>query len=127
VEKGVMKLIVFNGKDFSYWKNQTRNYLLSHGSAIWEIVREAYVIPTTIENATQGELQMYENNYKALNIITTALGKNVYDHVSHTLKLLIMFGLSFATLMRAFLNLSHLVWTLTIDNIKPFLRNLESS
>jgi hypothetical protein len=83
VEKGVMKLIVFNGKDFSYWKNQTRNYLLSHGSAIWEIVREAYVIPTTIENATQGELQMYENNYKALNIITTALGKNVYDHVSY--------------------------------------------
>jgi hypothetical protein len=26
---------------------------------------------------------MYENNYKALNLITTALGRNVYDCVSH--------------------------------------------
>jgi hypothetical protein len=32
---------------------------------------------------TQGELQMYENNYKALNLITTALGRNVYDRVAH--------------------------------------------
>jgi hypothetical protein len=24
-----------------------------------------------------------EDNYKALNLITTALGRNVYDHVSH--------------------------------------------
>jgi hypothetical protein len=28
-------------------------------------------------------LQRYENNYKALNLITTALGRNVYDRVSH--------------------------------------------
>jgi hypothetical protein len=41
------------------------------------------VIPATLENATQGELQRYENNYRALNLITVALGRNVYDHVSH--------------------------------------------
>jgi hypothetical protein len=41
------------------------------------------VIPTTLDNATQGELQRYENNYKTLNLITTALCRNVYDHVSH--------------------------------------------
>jgi hypothetical protein len=41
------------------------------------------VIPTTLDNATQGELTRYENNYKALNLITTALGSNVYDRVSH--------------------------------------------
>jgi hypothetical protein len=46
--------------------------------------------------------------------------------VSHTLKLLMMFGLSFAILMRALVKLSHLVSTLTIGNIKYFLRNLES-
>jgi hypothetical protein len=37
----------------------------------------------TLENATQGELLRYENNYKAFNLITTALGRNVYDRVSH--------------------------------------------
>jgi hypothetical protein len=41
------------------------------------------VIPAMLDNVTQGELQRYENNYKALNLITTALGRNVYDRVSH--------------------------------------------
>jgi hypothetical protein len=41
------------------------------------------VIPATLDNATHGELQMYENNYKALNLITTVHGRNVYDRVAH--------------------------------------------
>jgi hypothetical protein len=83
MEKGVVKLGVFNGEDFSYCKNRTKNYLLSQGRAIWEIVQTRYVILTTLENATHGELQRYENNYKALNLITTALGRNVYDRLLH--------------------------------------------
>jgi hypothetical protein len=35
-----------------------------------------------LENATQVELQRYENNYKAVNLITTALGRNV-DETAH--------------------------------------------
>jgi hypothetical protein len=41
------------------------------------------VIPDTLNHATQGGLQRYENNYKALNLITTALGRNVYDRIAH--------------------------------------------
>jgi hypothetical protein len=41
------------------------------------------VIPATLNNATQVELQRYKNNYKALNLITTALVRNVYDRVAH--------------------------------------------
>jgi hypothetical protein len=41
------------------------------------------VIPDTLEHATQGELQRYENNYKILNLITTALARNMYDRVAH--------------------------------------------
>jgi hypothetical protein len=83
MEKGDMKLIVFNGEDFSCWKNRTLNYLLNQGCATWQIIQEAYVIPAMLENATQGELQRYENNYKALNLITTIVGRNVYDHSLH--------------------------------------------
>jgi hypothetical protein len=36
-----------------------------------------------LTHATQGELQRYENNYKTFNLITTALGRNVYDRVAH--------------------------------------------
>jgi hypothetical protein len=41
------------------------------------------VIPDTLDYATQGELERYENNYKTLNLITTALCRNVYDRVAH--------------------------------------------
>jgi hypothetical protein len=41
------------------------------------------MIPDTLDHATQGELQRYENNYKALNLITTALDRNVYDRIAH--------------------------------------------
>jgi hypothetical protein len=41
------------------------------------------VIPDTLNHVTQGELQRYENNYNALNLITTVLGRNVYDMVAH--------------------------------------------
>jgi hypothetical protein len=73
VEKGAVKLVVFNGEDFGCWKNRTRNYLLSQDCAIWEIIQQAYVILTTLDNVTQGELQRYENNYKSLNLITILL------------------------------------------------------
>jgi hypothetical protein len=74
---------IFHGEDFGYWNNQTHNYLLTQGRAIWKIIQEVYMFLATLDNATQGELQRYENNYKALNLITTALGRNVYDRVSH--------------------------------------------
>jgi hypothetical protein len=83
MKKGAVKLVVFNDEDFDYWKNRTHNNLMSQGHAIWEIIQEAYVISATLDNTTQGELQRNENNYKAVNLITTALGRNVYDRVSH--------------------------------------------
>jgi hypothetical protein len=83
MEKGAIKLVIFNGEDFIYWKNRTRNYLLSQGHAIWEIIQQAYVILTTHDNVTQSELTIYHNNYKALNFITIALDRNLYDRVAH--------------------------------------------
>jgi hypothetical protein len=56
MKKDVVKLVVFNDEDFSYWKNRTRNYLLNRGRAIWEIVHEPYVIPAMLDNVTHGEL-----------------------------------------------------------------------
>jgi hypothetical protein len=37
----------------------------------------------TLENAIAAELMKYDNNYKALNLITTDLGRNVYDCIPH--------------------------------------------
>jgi hypothetical protein len=83
MKKDAVKLVVFSDKHFSYWKNRTHNYLLIQGHAIWEIIQEEYVTLAILNNATQCEMQMYENNYKTLNIITTVLGRTVYDRVTH--------------------------------------------
>jgi hypothetical protein len=48
--------MAFNGEDFGYWKNRTRNYLLSQGRTIWEIIQDEYVIPDTLDCVTQVEL-----------------------------------------------------------------------
>jgi hypothetical protein len=66
MEKGAVKLVVFNDEDFGYWKNRTHNYLLSQGRAIWEIVPEAYVIPDTLDHAIQDELQRYETTIRPI-------------------------------------------------------------
>jgi hypothetical protein len=60
MEKGTVKLVVFNGEDLGYCKNRSRNYLLNQGRAIWEIIQEAYVIPAILDNATQCDLQRCE-------------------------------------------------------------------
>jgi hypothetical protein len=41
------------------------------------------MIPDTLDHVTQGKLQRYENSYNTLNLITTALGRSVYDRVAH--------------------------------------------
>jgi hypothetical protein len=56
MEKGVIKFVIFNDENFSYWKNWTHIYLLIQDHVIWEIVHETYVILPTLNNATQGEL-----------------------------------------------------------------------
>jgi hypothetical protein len=56
MEKCVVKLVVFINEDFGYWKNRTRNYLLSQGRAIWEIIQKAYVILDILDHAIQGEM-----------------------------------------------------------------------
>jgi hypothetical protein len=83
MEKGDAELVLFNDEDFGYCKNQIHNYLLSQGCTIWEIIQEAYVIPDILDHVTQGELQRYENNSNTLNLITTALGRNVYNRAAH--------------------------------------------
>jgi hypothetical protein len=40
------------------------------------------MIPTMLDNVTQGRQQRYKNNYKSLNLTTTSLGTNVYDRVA---------------------------------------------
>jgi hypothetical protein len=81
------------------------------------------VTPTTLDNAIQGEVQRYENNYKALNLVTTTLGRNMYDPVSH-LETDYDVWLKLCNTYEGSSEFSLLIRILTIDNIKHLLRNL---
>jgi hypothetical protein len=81
------------------------------------------VIPATLNNATQVELQRYENNCNALNLITTAVGKNVYDRVAH-LEIVHDVWLKLCILMKVLLRLSLHIEILITGSIRLFLRNL---
>jgi hypothetical protein len=83
------------------------------------------VIPDTLIHATQGELQRYENNYKTLNLITTALGRNLYDRVAH-LETAHDVWLKLCNTYEALLRLSPRIEILITDSIRLFLRNLKS-
>jgi hypothetical protein len=81
------------------------------------------VIPVTLDNVTQRELQRYKNNYNALNLITISLGRNVYDRVSH-LEIAHDIWLKLCNTYGALLRLSLHVKILIISNSKHSLRNL---
>jgi hypothetical protein len=82
------------------------------------------VIPVTLDNVTQCELIRYENNYKTLNLITIALGRNVYDRVSH-LETANDVWLKLCNTYEGFFEIkSSLIRTLIIGSIKHSIRNL---
>jgi hypothetical protein len=83
----------------------------------------AYVISATLNNVTQGEMQRFENNYKAHNLITTALGRNVYDHVTH-LETAHDVWLKLCNTYEALLRLSLHVEILITGSTRLFLKNL---
>jgi hypothetical protein len=81
------------------------------------------VIPDTLDHVTQGELQSYKNNYKTLNLITTALGRNVYDRVAH-LETAPDVWLKLCNTYEALLRLSPRIGTPITDSTRLFLRSL---
>ncbi|GJN24312.1 hypothetical protein PR202_gb12048 [Eleusine coracana subsp. coracana] len=54
MEKRVVKLWMFDGEDFPYWKSRTKAYLLSQGRAIWEIIDQEYAITQDLNIASAG-------------------------------------------------------------------------
>jgi hypothetical protein len=81
------------------------------------------VILATLDNVTQSKLQRYENNYKALNLITTALGRNVYDKISH-LETTHDVWLKLCNTYEGSSEITYFLKDTYIGNIKPLLRNL---
>ena len=55
---GSIKLRIFDGRNFVYWKIKTTIYLQSLGMDVWEIVEAGYTFPTVIPTDTEGKSNM---------------------------------------------------------------------
>lgn len=71
---GSIRLPIFNGSNFVYWKIRTTTYLQSLGTDVWEIVEARYTFPTAIPTDTIGKKQ-YETNAKAINTLFGSLSQ----------------------------------------------------
>jgi hypothetical protein len=70
-----MRILVTGKSDSQLSLKSEACYLGDHAGGVHD--------PSDARHTTQGELQRFENNYKTLNLITTTLVRNMYDHVSH--------------------------------------------
>eukprot|EP00253_Pinus_taeda_P012725 PITA_12725 len=69
---GSIRLPIFNGSNFVYWKIKTTTYLQSLGTDVWEILEGGYTFPSTIPTDTAGKKQ-HETNAKVVNTLLGSL------------------------------------------------------
>jgi len=72
---GSIRLPIFDGRNFGYWKIRTKTYLQSLGVDVWEIVEGGYTFPIAIPTYTIGR-KKYENNARAINTLLGSLSKS---------------------------------------------------
>ena len=71
---GSIRLPIFDGSNFIYWKIRTTTYLQSLGTNVWEIMEGGYTFPTTIPTYAAGKKQ-YETNAKVVNTLLGILSQ----------------------------------------------------
>ena len=54
---GSIRLTIFDGSNFVYWKIRTMAYLQSLETDVWEIVEGGYTFPTTIPTDAAGKMK----------------------------------------------------------------------
>jgi len=72
---GSIRLPIFDGSNFVYWKVRTTTYLQSLGIDVWEIVEGGYTFPSAIPTDAVGKKQ-YETNAKAVNTLLGTLSQS---------------------------------------------------
>ena len=78
MDKYSSKPHIFDGHDYTYWKNRMRVFLQSEGRGVWDVVRVPLVLP---EVATPASEALLDNNHKAKNLIYGGLGRSEYDRI----------------------------------------------
>lgn len=77
---GSIRLPIFNGRNFVYWKIRTTTYLQFLGMNVCEIVEGGYTSPTTIPRDTTSK-KKYETNAKSINTLLGSLSQSEFVKV----------------------------------------------
>ena len=71
---------LFIGNNYAFWSVRMRFHLMSLGCKIWSFVEKGYGIPNNLPT-DRDELDEYEFNEKALNVILKGLADSVFVKV----------------------------------------------
>eukprot|EP00253_Pinus_taeda_P007767 PITA_07767 len=72
--------LIFDGKNFVYWKVRVTAYLQSLGSEVWDIIDTGYTFPSATPTDL-AEKKKYETNAKAVNTLLGCLSQSKFVKV----------------------------------------------
>jgi len=75
-----IRLPIFDGTNFVYWKVRVTAYLQSLGIEVWDIIDTGYTFPSTTPIDSAGKKQ-YETNAKAINTLLGCLSQSEFIKV----------------------------------------------
>ena len=79
----VVRLPLFNGLDYTYWKTRMRVFLISLNLDLWNIVENGFQLPSKPMNEWSDlEKKYFSLNAKAMNALFCALDKNEFNRIS---------------------------------------------
>ena len=70
--KGSSKVPMLEGNDYAFWSIRMKNYLMSLGPNVWELVVRGYAIREDIPSNSE-ENKQYWDHAKALNTLQSSL------------------------------------------------------
>ena len=68
------KAPIFDGTNFAFWKVRMRNFIMSLGADVWEIVETGYKKPALVES--KDEKSAFTFNAKAMNSNLSGLAES---------------------------------------------------
>ena len=75
-----IRVPIFDGEYFAFWKIRMKIYLMSIGLELWELVEEGYDVPKNNPTEAKDENKYWEHA-KALNTLQAGMSKKVLAKV----------------------------------------------
>jgi hypothetical protein len=72
----------FDGQKYAFWSIRMKTYIQEQGFQVWKSIIDGYTAPT-VPPTNDKEVNLGENNFKAINVLLNGLSDTVFTKVAH--------------------------------------------